>query len=86
MRAVTIQQAPTLDRIFEQHEVLPQQFDGFDRSLRHARIQRRVELIDQSRWLPILAQQLAAGRTKADSGQAFVLFSVHGGFWWSVQT
>jgi len=51
---------------------------GNDRADRHARVQRRVELVDQRRGLPVLAQQLAARRARGDAGQQLVLFSVHG--------
>ena len=60
------------------HQFLPQQPDGLHRPAAHARVKRRIELIDQRGGLPILAQQLPAASAGANARQQFVLFSVHG--------
>ena len=78
MRAIAVQHSPGARGVLEQHEVLPQQTNRLDRPLRHARIERGVEFIDQRRRLPVLAQQGAAGRAGPDACQTFVLFGVHG--------
>ena len=79
VRAVTVQQAPGARCVLEQHQVLPQQLDGLDRSLLHARVKRWIEFVHQRGGLPVLAHQLAAWRAGRDAGDQFILFSVHGG-------
>ena len=78
VRAVAVEQTPALLRIFEQHQVLAHQAHGFDRALRHARVQGGVELIHQRGGLPIAAQQLTSGGVRAHAGDAVVLFGFHG--------
>jgi hypothetical protein len=47
--------------VAEQHQVLAQDADGLHRALRHARVQRRVEFVDQRGGLPVLAQHAPQG-------------------------
>ena len=42
------------------------------------RVQRGVELVEQSHWLPIATQQFATGCAGSDLGQALVEFGFHG--------
>jgi hypothetical protein len=78
VRAVAVQQTPRARCVLEQHQILAEQLQGLDRANFHARVQRRVELVDQRGGLPVLAQQPAAGRARGDARQQFILFSIHG--------
>jgi hypothetical protein len=77
VRAVAGDESPPARGIAEQHERLAEQAHGLDGAAFHARIEARVELVDECRRLPVAAQQRAAGRARADAGDAVVLLGVH---------
>ena len=56
----------------------PRRRTAFDRARGHARVEARIELVDQRRRLPVAAHQVAAGRARADARDQFVLLGLHG--------
>ena len=78
VRALPVDQAPALLSVAEQDQVLAEQPHRLDRAPGHARIEARIELVDQRRRLPVAAHQRAAGRTRADAGDQLVLLGLHG--------
>ena len=79
VRAVAVQQPPAALVVPEQHEVLPEQAHRLQRPQFHARVQPRVEFVEQRGGLPVASHQLAARGAGADAGEAFVQFGLHGG-------
>ena len=62
MRAAAVEPAECAGLVAEQHQVLAQQAHGLQRAFTHARVQARIELVEQGGRLPIAAQQIAPGR------------------------
>ena len=55
----------------------PSRRTGLTGRARHARIEARIELVEQRRRLPVAAHQRAAGRSRADARDQFVLLGLH---------
>ena len=77
VRAVAVQQPEGAGSVTEEHQVLAQQAHRLQRPIGHARVQPRVEFVQQCSRLPVTAQQVAARRAGACAGDEFVLGSVH---------
>src|SRR5690606_4417692 len=78
VRTGTVEQAPLAAGLPEEHQVLAHDPHRLDRAAGHARIQPRIELIDQGDRLPVAAQQRAAGRARSGSRDQDVLIFPHG--------
>lgn len=82
MRAIPIQQRPRAIMILYQNKILPQRAHRFDETrvfqAAHIRRKRGIKLFHQSNRLPKTPLQRAAGRARADLGQADILFVIHG--------
>src|SRR5207247_300738 len=73
VRTAPPEQAELALVVAEEDEVLAEQTHRHHRPL-------ALELLGERRWVPILPQQLAAGRARPDAGDAVVLFLAdHGG-------
>ena len=78
MRAVAIEQAPVAELIPKQHQILAEHAHPLDRPRGHARIERRIELVEQRHRLPVATHQRAAGGAGPDAGDQFVVRGLHG--------
>ena len=72
MGAVAIDQAVAVVLVAEQHQILAEQFDGFDRP-------RARQLIDQRRRLPVHPHQFPARILGPGAGDQVVGFLAHHG-------
>ena len=55
----------------------PTRARAFTGRVRHARVEHRIELVEQRHRLPVAAHQCAARRARADAGDQFVLRRLH---------
>ena len=77
MRARPVEQPEAAVAVAKEDQVLAEQAHRLDLALRHARIEARIEFVEQRRRLPVAAQQRAAWRAGADPSDEVVLFGVH---------
>ena len=77
VRAVAIEQSPAAGIVAKEHEVLAEHTHRLHRAMRHARVEPRIELVEQGHRLPVRAQQCTAWRAGADASDELVLFGLH---------
>jgi hypothetical protein len=72
MRAAAAKETVTALVVAVDHEIFAKKPDRLDRP-------RAIELVDQSRRLPVAAQQFARGSVRSGPGDAIVLFCAEHG-------
>jgi hypothetical protein len=79
VRARPIEEAEAAGAVAKEDELLAEDAHRLDRARAGARVEARIELVEQRDRLPVAAQQRAAGSARADPRDEFVLLGLHVG-------